>query len=474
MSGLCGVVTKRNCSEILLFGTDYHSHLGSQLAGLVVKGKTFQKKIHNISQGQFKSKFGDFYQRMDGDMGIGVISDHDAQPLLIHSRFGTYAIAMAGLVENKDQLTQELFRRGSVFTETSNSGINAVELLAKIIETGNDFVEGLSNIYDMIDGSASILVLTAKGIYAARDRLGRTPLAIGENDGDYMVASESSAFPNLDFRFSKELGPGEIIFLHRDGYQVLREPGDDMQICAFLWIYTGYPASSYESINVEKVRERCGGCLAKHDNVEADLVAGVPDSGVGHGLGYAKHSNIPYRRVLVKYTPGYGRSYIPPSQNIRDQMARMKLLPISEVIRGNRIVLCEDSIVRGTQLKNHTIQKLMDAGAREVHMRPSCPPLMFPCKFALSTRELDELIARKAIYSLEGDNSKNLEKYLDPDSDHYRRMVAWIADHLKVTTLQYQRLDDMVEAIGLPKEKLCLYCWTGESYSYKDKTPRKK
>lgn len=466
MSGLCGVISKKDCSEVLLFGTDYHSHLGSQLAGLAVYGKRLQKKIHDISQGQFKSKFGSSYKQMDGNTGIGVISDRDAQPLIIHSRFGTYALAMAGLIDNRDELTKELFKRGSVFTETSNRGINSVELLAKIIETEKDFVKGLERIYTMIQGSISLLALTSEGIYAARDQLGRTPLVLAEKEGEYMIASETCAFSNLGFKPIRFLGPGEIILVHHDGYEVLREPMDQMQICSFFWIYTGYPSSSYEHTNTERVRERCGGFLAKRDNMEADLVSGVPDSGIGHAIGYAMHSHLPYRRVMVKYTPGYGRSYIPPSQEIRDHVATMKLIPIPEIIDGNRVVLCEDSIVRGTQLKNYTIKKLWDAGAKEIHLRAACPPLMFTCKYALSTREVDELIARSAIRSIEGDNSKNLEKYLDFGSDHYCKMVEWIRDQLGATTLQYQNLDDMIEAIGLPKEKLCLYCWTGKSCSY--------
>ena len=467
MSGLCGVVSRRSCTENLLFGTDYHSHLGSQLAGLSVCGERFQRKIHDISQGQFKSKFSEDYARMQGDKGIGVISDSDAQPLLIHSRFGTYALAYAGLIQNKDEILEQLFNRGSVFTETSAGGINSVELLAKIIEIEKDLVEGIQRVYSLIQGSASMLILTSEGIYAARDKLGRLPLILAEKDGDYMIASEASAFMNLDFKAVKVLGPGEIVFVHKEGYRVLREPEDKLQICSFLWIYTGYPASSYEGISVERVRERCGAFLAKRDNVQADLVAGVPDSGKGHAVGYAMESGLPLRRPLVKYTPGYGRSYIPPSQEIRDRVAKMKLLAIPDVIKGNRIIVCEDSIVRGTQLKNFTVQKLWDGGAKEVHLRPACPPLMFPCRFALSTRSVDELIARRAVRALNGGHeAKSIEKYLDPDSEEYKRMIDWICKQLNATTLQYQRLDDMIEAIGLPEENLCHYCWTGKAVDY--------
>ncbi len=468
MSGLCGVVSKNGCGQKLFYGTDYHSHLGSQLAGLAMYGNGFRKKIHDISQGQFKSKFGELMAEMEGNMGIGVISDRDAQPLLVHSRFGTYAVASAGLVQNRKAITHALFERGSVFTETSNQDINSVEVLAKILDKGKDLTEGISLIYSVIEGSASLLILTEDGIYAARDKLGRTPLAIGEDDGDFMVASESSAFVNLGFKQIKEIGPGEIVRINEDGYQVLKSPCEEMKICSFLWIYTGYPASTYEGISVEEVRERSGGILARRDSVEADLVTGVPDSGVGHGIGYAMESHIPYRRVLVKYTPGYGRSYIPPNQFVRDQVAKMKLIPVPQVINGNRIVLCEDSIVRGTQLKNYTIQKLRDAGAKEVHLRAACPPLMFPCKYALSTRSLEELVVRKAIRSIEGDPSKNLDQYMEEDSAGYEKLVAWITDYLKVDSIRYQRMDDMIEAIGLPREKLCLYCWNGEECGYRN------
>lgn len=466
MSGICGVISRENCASTLMFGTDYHSHLGSQLAGLAVWGDSFTKKIHDISQGQFKSKFGDDYQLMPGNMGIGVISDSDAQPLLIHSRFGTYALAMAGLIENKDELARRLFLRGSVFTETSGGGINSVELLAKIIETGSTLTEGIENVYEMIQGSASILVLTPDGILAARDKLGRTPLALGERNGNYMIASEGCAFMNLDFKMTRQLGPGEILRINPDGYRVVRKAEAELQICSFLWIYTGYPASSYEGISVERVREACGAALARRDTVEADLVSGVPDSGMGHAVGYSMESGVPLRRALVKYTPGYGRSYIPPSQQIRDHVAKMKLLAVPDVIKENRIVICEDSIVRGTQLKNFTIQKLWNAGSKEIHVRPACPPLMFPCRFALSTREVDELIARRAIRSLTGDKDSELDRYLDPDTPEYQSMVDWITEYLNATTLQYQRLDDMVEAIGLPRENLCLYCWNGKSLCY--------
>jgi amidophosphoribosyltransferase len=340
-------------------------------------------------------------------------------------------------------------------------GINSVELLAMLINQGETLIDGIIGLYNRIKGSASILIMKEDGIYAARDRLGRMPLVVGEKDGDYVIATESCSFLNLGYQITKYLEPGEIIRVGKNGLEEQLQGKKENQICAFLWIYTGYPASSYEGISVELVRERSGRFLAKRDDVEADLVAGVPDSGVGHAIGYSMESGLPQRRPLVKYTPGYGRSYTPPAQEIRDLVAKMKLIPIKDVIAGNRIILCEDSIVRGTQLKNYTLKKLWESGAREIHVRPACPPLMFPCKYALSTRSIDELIARRAIWAMEGRDAENIGDYLDDGSEKYRKMIDWIAGELGVTTLRYQRIGDMVEAIGLPREKLCLHCWTG-------------
>jgi amidophosphoribosyltransferase len=462
MSGIFGIVSKRNCADILLYGTDYHSHMGTQYGGMVVLGKQFHRSIHDITKSQFKSKFFDDYKEMKGNLGIGVISDRDPQPLIIGSKFGTFAIVVAGLVENVDDLASKLFKDGESFGEMSSGGINSVELMAKLITRGRTLTEGIEEVYDRIKGSASILLLMKDGIYAARDRLGRTPLVIGERDGEYVIATETCSFLNLGFRIKKYLTPGEIVLIGRSGFEEKSSGKKTNQICAFLWIYTGYPASSYEGISVELVRERCGRFLAKNDDVKADLVAGVPDSGVGHAIGYAMESGLPYRRPLVKYTPGYGRSYTPPSQEIRDLVATMKLIPIKEVVCGNRVILCEDSIVRGTQLKNYTIKKLWECGAKEVHIRPACPPLMFPCRFALSTRSIEELAARKAIHALEGKHIEYVREYIDHSSKKYHRMVEWIRKELGATTLKYQKIEDMVEAIGLPREKLCLYCWIGD------------
>ena len=461
MSGLFGIVSNKNCSDTLLYGTDYHSHMGTEYGGMAVFGKKFHRSIHDISKAQFKSKFFDDYKEMKGHMGIGVVSDRDPQPLIIGSKFGNFAIVMAGLIDNVNELALALLKEGETFGEMSSGGINSVELTAKLITRGRTLPEGMEGVYDKIEGSASILLLQKDGIYAARDRLGRTPLVVGEKDGEYVVATETCSFLNLGFRIKKYLDPGEIVFIGRSGLEEKSSGKKMIQICSFLWIYTGYPASSYEGLSVELVREHCGRALARDDHVKADLVSGVPDSGVGHAIGYAMESRIPYRRPLVKYTPGYGRSYTPPSQEIRDLVATMKLIPIKEVICGNRIILCEDSIVRGTQLKNYTIKKLWECGAKEVHVRPACPPLMFPCRFAFSTRSTEELAARKAIFALEGKHAEDVREYIDHRSKKYQEMVEWIAKELGVTTLRYQKIEDMVEAIGLPREKLCLYCWIG-------------
>ena len=462
MSGLFGVISQGDCAETLLYGTDYHSHLGTEIGGLAVLGDHFTRAIHDISSSQFKSKFAHEYQAMPGAMGVGVISDSNPQPILISSRFGDFALASSGLIENARAIYRELLQNGETFSELYRGEPNSTELLAKIIAHGRDLVDGIEYAFEKVEGSVSLLALTREGIYAARDRLGRTPLIIGEKNGEFAVASETCAFPNLGFKVIKVLRPGEIVLLSASGAHTRSAGNHRSQVCAFLWIYTGHPASSYEGISVEAVRNRCGRALARRDHVPADLVAGVPDSGTGHAIGYAMESGLPYCRPLVKYTPGYGRSYTPPSQEIRDLVAKMKLIAIEEIARGQRIILCEDSIVRGTQLKNLTVQKLRSAGAREVHIRPACPPLMFPCKFALSTRSIQELAARRAIHALEGSDLANLDPYLDPESEPYRKMVDWIAQDLGVDSLRYQTLEDMVAAIGLPKSQLCVYCWTGE------------
>ncbi len=464
MSGIFGVVSKKNCVESLFYGTDYHSHLGTEYGGIAVLGDTFTRQIHNLNQSQFKSKFYNDYKHINGNKGIGVISDYDEQPIYLNSKFGPFCIVTSGYVENAEEIAVKLLNKGISFSEVSQRAVNTPELIAKLINQGTDLIDGIEKMFDAIGGSCSLLLLNKDGIYAARDRFGYTPLIIGRREDAWAVTAETCAFPNNDFGLIKHIEPGEIILINEDGI-VQRRPGrtNVNQICAFLWIYTGFPASSYEGINVETVRERCGRYLAKRDkDIEVDVVSGVPDSGLAHGLGYAMESGKPFRRPLVKYTPGYGRSYTPPSQEQRDLIAKMKLIPIKEVIEGNNIVVCEDSIVRGTQLKNFTVKKLWDCGAKKLHIRPACPPLMFPCRFNLSTRSIHELAARKAIASLEGHDLKDVSEYVDENNEKYKAMVEWIAKDLDVSTLRYQTTDDMVKAIGRPKENLCLYCWTGE------------
>lgn len=463
MSGLFGIVTKGECADTLLYGTDYHSHLGTQFGGVAVLGNEFQRQIHNISQNQFKSKFYDDLDALRGHAGIGVISALEEQPIYLNSKFGPFCLAKDGVLNNARELAVDMLRRGTTFSEVGDGFVNSTELVAKLITQGDDIINGIERMFEAIDGSCSLLILSREGVYAARDRFGYSQLAIGGGSDGWAVTSETSAFMNTGFTVSKYLEPGEVVLLTEQGPVQKRPGGDTNQICAFLWIYTGFPSSDYEGINVEAVRERCGRFLARHDaDIEVDVVSGIPDSGIAHAIGYAMESGRPYRRPLVKYTPGYGRSYMPPSQRIRDHIAKMKLVPNMSIIKDNRIIVCEDSIVRGTQLKNYTIRKFWDGGAREVHVRPACPPLMYPCRFNLSTRSIDELAARRAIRALEGHDIDDVSEYIDHRTEKYRRMVDWIADDLGVTTLRYQTLEDMIEAIGLPRDKLCLYCWNGE------------
>ncbi|HOX53989.1 MAG TPA: amidophosphoribosyltransferase, partial [Candidatus Omnitrophota bacterium] len=423
MSGIFGVVSKENCAQILLYGTDYHSHLGTEYGGMAVLGKDFTRRIHNISQSQFKSRFFDDYKNMEGNKGIGVISALDEQPIYLNSKLGAFCLVTNGIIENSEDLMAQMLKRGESFSEVSKDKVNTTELIAKIISQGKDIIDGIERVFDLIEGSCSLLLLNKDGVYAARDRLGYTPLVVGKqrNSDAWAVTTETCAFPNTDFEIVKYVGQGEIVLLNENG-MVQKKAGDDTnQICSFLWIYTGFPASSYEGINVETVRERSGRSLARRDmDIEVDVVSGVPDSGIAHAIGYAQESGKPYRRPLVKYTPGYGRSYTPPSQETRDLIAKMKLVPIREIIQNNRIVVCEDSIVRGTQLKNFTIKKLWDCGAKEVHVRPACPPLMFPCRFNFSTRSIHELAARKAIRSIEGRDLEDVSEYTDHTSAKYK------------------------------------------------------
>jgi amidophosphoribosyltransferase len=462
MSGIFGVLGKGDCRQDLFYGTDYHSHLGTQFAGLAVWSDELVRKIHDISGTQFKAKFYDEYNRMSGNKGIGVISAKDEQPVYVKSKFGPFVIVTNGFIENTDELVEELYKQGQSFSEVSDGAVNMSELAAKLIIRGKDIADGIKKMFERIQGSCSLLILTQEGIYAAPDRYGYYPLILGEKEGSLAVTSETSAFHNLGYRIKKYLAPGEIVFIDKSGVTVKDKGSKTSQTCSFLWIYTGFPASSYEGVNTEVVRENSGRALAKRDNVTADLVCGIPDSGIAHAIGYAMESGLPYRRALVKYTPGYGRSYTPPSQETRDLVAKMKLIPIQEIIKGKRVVICDDSIVRGTQFKNFTIKKLKECGVKEIHLRIACPPLMLPCKFNFSTRSIQELAARKAIKALEGKDIQDVREYIDENSSKHKKMVEWIRKDLDVDSLHYQRLDDMIEAIGLSKEKLCQYCWTGK------------
>ena len=463
MGGLYGVVSKKDCVADLFYGTDYHSHLGTVRGGMAVKnGQGFSRFIKDITNSQFRSKFEDDLGKMHGSIGIGVISDYDDQPLIIGSHLGTYALVTVGRIDNLESLAVDVFRNREVhFSEMSGGAINPTELVATLINRGSSVEEGIQHAQELIEGSCSLLLLTDRCIYAARDRLGRTPVVLGRKDGANAVTLETSALSNLGYEVDRYLGPGEIVRIRSDGVETLVPPGEQMQICSFLWVYYGYPASNYEGINTEVVRNRCGAALAKADEIEVDMAAGIPDSGTGHAIGYANQAGIPYGRPFVKYTPTWPRSFMPQDQRVRDLVAKMKLIPIPELIRGKRLVFCEDSIVRGTQLKD-TIQRLHDFGAQEVHMRPACPPLIHGCKFLNFSRSKSvlDLAGRRAIKEL-GEDEKHLPEYADPDSERHKAMVERIRTRMGLNSLRYQRLDDLVDAIGLPKEKLCTYCWDG-------------
>ena len=463
MGGFFGVATADDCVRDLFYGTDYHSHLGTMRGGLaVLRDDGFTRFIHDITNAQFRSKFENDIPVMKGRRGIGVISDYEDQPLIIGSRLGVYAIATVGVVRNVDALADQAYGKTRHFSEMTGSRINPTEVVATLINQGDSFADGIRIAQDAVVGSCSILLLTGEGIYAARDRLGRTPVVIGRRDGACAATTDTCAFPNLSLEVDHYLGPGEIVRLTENEVEQMAPPGDRMQICAFLWVYYGFPASSYEGINVEAARNRCGAALARREDTEIDLVAGIPDSGTGHAVGYANAAGIPYCRPFVKYTPTWPRSFMPQDQDTRDLVAKMKLIPIRDLIQQQRLLFCEDSIVRGTQLKD-TIQRLYDYGAREVHMRPACPPLVYGCKFLNFSRSRSELdlAARRAIKELDGAGDADLATYADPDSDPHAAMVDRIRRRLNLTSLRYQRLPDLVEAIGLPKEKLCTYCWDG-------------
>jgi amidophosphoribosyltransferase len=466
MSGFFGVVSQSDCVEEVFYGTDYHSHLGTKRAGMVfIEGsRGFRRSIHNLENANFRSKFEDDLSGFRGNSGLGIISDTDPQPILFNSHLGRFAIVTVSRIVNISDLEKRFLDEKKHFTENFEGNINPTEVVANLICEKESFVEGIENVFENIKGSCSILILTDEGIIAARDKLGRTPVVLGKKEDAFAVASESCSFPNIGFELDYFLGPGEIVHITSSGFSRLREPGKKMQICSFLWVYYGYPPSFYEGINVDECRYRCGEALARRDAVEIDFVCGIPDSGIGHAVGYQNEKRIPYKRAYSKYTPSWPRSFMPQNQNLRDLVAKMKLIPNKAVIEGKRMVFLDDSIVRGTQLKDNTID-LRKSGAAEVHMRRACPPLLFACDFLnfSESRSILELAGRKAIKQLGGDE-KDLKEYADPDSEKYSEMVQQIAKNLDLDSLIYQRLDDLVEAIGLPKEKLCTHCWDGSSF----------
>lgn len=469
MGGFFGVAAKEDCTFDLFFGTDYHSHLGTRRAGMVVYGKKgFDRAIHNIENAPFRTKFDHDVNSMEGNLGIGCISDYEPQPLLMRSHHGTYAITTVGKINNAEELTKQIFDNGlSHFMEMSSGEINATELVAALINQKDNFVEGIKYAQEVIDGSMSLMILTPLGIYAARDKLGRTPVVIGKKKDAHCVSFESFAYLNLGYEDCKELGPGEICVVTPEGVKTLVNPGKDMKICTFLWIYYGYPSSSYEGISVEQMRYNCGAALAKRDagrdHVKPDIVAGVPDSGTAHAIGYANESGIPFSRPFIKYTPTWPRSFMPTIQTQRNLIAKMKLIPVHDLIQGKSLLLIDDSIVRGTQLRE-TTEFLYQSGAKEVHIRPACPPLLFGCKylnFSRSTSEMD-LISRRVLKEMEQEGMKiDLKKYVDPNTDEYNDMVSRIGKQLNFTTLHFHRLDDMIKSVGIDENKLCTYCWDG-------------
>ena len=467
MGGVFGIVSKTDCVSDLYYGTDYHSHLGTKRGGMAVRNSDgIHRAIHNIENSYFRTKFEDELHKFHGTMGIGVISDTDPQPLIIGSHLGRFGIVTVGKIQNLEALVQKEFAEKGHFSDTTSDGINPTEVVATLICQEESFEAGIRNVQNTIEGSCSFLLLTDDGIYAARDRLGRTPLVIGRRVDATAVSFETCAFPNLGFEVDYFLGPGEAVFIDADGWEQRVAPGDRMQICSFLWVYYGYPASEYENINVEQVRYRCGSALGANDPVPVDLVAGIPDSGIGHAIGYANERKIPYGRPFVKYTPTWPRSFMPQNQQMRDLVARMKLIPVRRLIEGKRLMFCEDSIVRGTQLKDN-IEVLFNCGAKEVHMRPACPTLIYPCEFLnfSTSRSTLDLAGRKVIKELEGAEDKDLREYAKTGSDKNLAMIEEIRKSLRLTTLKYQGLEDLVAAIGLPKERLCTHCWDGSSCS---------
>jgi amidophosphoribosyltransferase len=466
MSGFFGVISKKDCVKDVFYGTDYHSHLGTKRAGMVfiVPEKGFRRSIHTIENSYFRTKFEDELKEFSGFSGIGVISDTDPQPILFNSHLGRFAIVTVSRLVNIAELEAKSLEQKKHFTENFEGHINPTEVVANLICEKESFISGIENVFENIKGSCSLMILTKNGIIAARDKLGRTPVVLGKKENAFAIASESCAFPNTGYEIEHYLGPGEIVHVTDEGYTQLKKPGEKMQICAFLWVYYGYPPSYYEGINVDECRYRCGAALAIRDSVKADFVCGIPDSGVGHAIGYANGKKIPNMRAYSKYTATWPRSFLPSVQEQRDLVARMKLIPNKAIIKGKKMIFIDDSIVRGTQLKDNAAD-MRRCGAAELHMRIACPPLLYSCEYLNFTQSRTplELAARRAVKELNG-NENELKEYSNPDSEKYSKMVNKITANLEFDSLLYQRLDDLVSAIGLPKEKLCTHCWDGSSY----------
>ena len=475
MGGFFGTISTKDCVNDLFYGTDYNSHLGTKRAGLVTfdAERGFNRSIHSLERDYFRSRFEDELDQFHALQGLGVISDTDPQPIIVNSHLGRYAVVTVAKINNLREIADELLAQRMHFSEMSANNINQTELVALLINMGNTFVEGINMVYRKIEGSCSMLILTEDGIIAARDFLGRTPIVIGKKEEAYAVSSETSSFPNLDFKVVRDIGPGEIVRLRADGLEVLQPAFEREQICSFLWVYYGFPASSYEGINVEEVREKNGRKLGQQDDTEVDCVCGVPDSGVGTALGYAEGKGVPYERAVLKYTPTWPRSFTPGNQSRRALVAKMKLIPNGALLKDRRVVFCDDSIVRGTQLRDN-VRTFFEYGAKEVHCRISCPPLVYGCPFIGFTASKSdlELITRQIIRDFEGDDKKNLEKYAQTDSPEYQRMVSEIARRLGLSSLKFAKLEDLVESIGMPKCKVCTHCFDGTSYCHQPETEK--
>lgn len=473
MGGFFGCIADKECVNDLFYGTDYNSHLGTKRAGLVTfdPERGFNRSIHSLERDYFRSRFEDELDSFHGCQGLGVISDTDPQPIIVNSHLGRYAVVTVAKINNLREIADDLLAQRMHFSEMSANNINQTELVALLINMGNTFIEGINNVYRRIEGSCSMLILTEDGIIAARDFLGRTPIVIARKEGAYAVSSETCSFPNLDYKVVRDVGPGEIVRLRHNDLEVLQPAFEKEQICSFLWVYYGFPASDYEGINVEAVRECNGRKMGETDDSEVDCVCGVPDSGVGMALGYAQGKGIPYERAVLKYTPTWPRSFTPGNQSRRDLVAKMKLIPNGALLKGRRVVFCDDSIVRGTQLRDN-VRTFFEYGAKEVHCRISCPPLVYGCPFIgfTSSKTDMELITRQIIRDFEGDDKANLEKYATTGSPEYERMVSEIARRLELSSLKFAKIEDLIDSIGMPKCKVCTHCFDGTSYCHGPET----